>query len=72
MGGKPFGWWDSTHTPRASTLTLSLNPPRLSSTQELFYRVRNSAKRSEHLTLLNNVSGYMLPGQLSALVRVGG
>jgi hypothetical protein len=36
--------------------------------QDLNYRVRNNAKTSERITLLHKVSGYLLPGHLSALV----
>ena len=39
-----------------------------SSAQDLNYRVRNNAKSSERITLLHKVSGYLLPGHLSALV----
>ena len=37
--------------------------------QELTYTVNNSAKRGDKLALLRDVSGFFLPGQMSALVR---
>ena len=37
--------------------------------QELTYTVNNSARKGEKLALLRDVSGFFLPGQMSALVR---
>jgi hypothetical protein len=37
--------------------------------QDLTYTVNNAAKRGEKLALLRDVSGFFLPGQMSALVR---
>ena len=37
--------------------------------QDLKYIVKNNGNRSEKITLLNGVSGFLLPGHLSALVR---
>ena len=37
--------------------------------QDLTYIVNNSAKKGEKLALLRDVSGFFLPGQMSALVR---
>ena len=39
--------------------------------QDLTYTVNNSAKRGDKLALLRDVSGFFLPGQMSALVRAG-
>ena len=39
--------------------------------QDLSYEVRHSAWRRETVKLLDGVSGNLLPGQLSALVRKG-
>lgn len=50
---------------RPSILSLSLH----THTQDLSYEVRHSARRRETIKLLDGVSGYLLPGQLSALVR---
>ncbi len=38
--------------------------------QDLTYTVNNSAKRGDKLALLRDVSGFFLPGHMSALVRV--
>jgi hypothetical protein len=37
--------------------------------QDLTYRVTNNANKKEKIVLLNKVTGFLLPGHLSALVR---
>ena len=39
------------------------------SAQDLTYRVTNNANNKEKIVLLNKVTGFLLPGHLSALVR---
>lgn len=36
--------------------------------QDLSYTVVNSANKKERLTLLNGVGGYLLPGEMAALM----
>ena len=40
--------------------------------QDLTYTVKNSANKKERIALLKNVSGYVLPGQLTALMGPSG
>ena len=40
--------------------------------QDLEYRVRNSADRSEKISLLHHISGILYPGQMTALMGPSG
>ncbi len=54
---------------KAASMNVMPAEVRHGSAQDLTYTVNNSAKRGDKLALLRDVSGFFLPGQMSALVR---